>query len=68
MNKIISTLLISAVVQGLVLQNASAYLDPGTGSYVFQALLAVVIGAAFTIKIYWQRLTGFFRNIFSKKQ
>lgn len=68
MNKIISTLILSAAVQGLVLQNAFAYLDPGTGSYVFQALLAVVIGAAFTAKIYWQRLTGFFRNIFSKKQ
>lgn len=68
MNKIISILLLSAAVQGLVLQNAFAYLDPGTGSYVFQALLAVVIGAAFTIKIYWQKLTGFFRSIFSKKQ
>ena len=35
---------------------AHAYLDPGTGSIIFQALLV----AAFTLKIYWRRLTAFF--------
>lgn len=33
-------------------QNAFAYLDPGTGSYIFQVLVATFIGGLFTIKMY----------------
>lgn len=44
-----------------------AYMDPGTGSYVFQALIAVFLGGIFAVKTYWQRLKNFFINIFSKK-
>ena len=49
-------------------QNAFAYLDPGTGSYIFQVLVATFIGALFTIKMYWQKIKIFFSNLFSKKQ
>ncbi len=40
---------------------AHAYLDPGTGSQVFQILIAVFVGGAFTLKMYWRRITEFFR-------
>ena len=43
------------------------YLDPGTGSYILQIILAVFVGAAFTIKIYWAKIKNVFVNIFSKK-
>jgi hypothetical protein len=36
--------------------DAHAYLDPGTGSYVFQMVIAVVLSGAFTIKHFWHRL------------
>ena len=49
-------------------QNAYAYLDPGTGSYVFQVLIATFIGALFTIKMYWQKIKHAIVNLFSKKQ
>ena len=35
---------------------AYAYLDPGTGSYVFQMVIAVILSGAFTIKHFWHRL------------
>lgn len=38
--------------------DAHAYLDPGTGSYVFQMLIALFLSAAFTIKHFWYRLKG----------
>jgi len=47
---------------------AFAYLDPGTGSYIFQVLIAAVVGAFFAIKMYWQRVKNFFSSRFSKKQ
>jgi hypothetical protein len=40
--------------------DAYAYLDPGTGSYLLQILIAGLVGAAFSIKIFWQRIKDFF--------
>ena len=37
-----------------------AYIDPGTGSLVFQVLVGAVVGALVTAKLYWQRLKAFF--------
>ncbi len=37
-----------------------AYLDPGTGSFVIQALVAAVAGVAVTLRMYWSRIMGFF--------
>ena len=39
---------------------AWAYLDPGTGSILIQGLLAAIAGAAFTLRIYWERVKAFF--------
>jgi hypothetical protein len=39
-----------------------AYIDPGTGSFLIQVLIAAVAGAAFTIRHYWQRIKSFFRG------
>jgi hypothetical protein len=49
------------------LENAYAYLDPGTGSFILQVMLGILLGAAFTIKIYWRNILAFFKRIFSKK-
>jgi hypothetical protein len=35
---------------------AHAYVDPGTGSYVFQVLVGIFLAAAVTIKLWWRRL------------
>jgi hypothetical protein len=48
-------------------QAAFAYLDPGTGSYIFQVLVATAIGGFFAIKMYWQKIKNFFSNHFNKK-
>lgn len=45
-----------------------AYLDPGSGSFILQLLIASLVGAAFILKTYWRRITGFFRNLSSKGQ
>lgn len=33
-----------------------AYLDPGSGSFVVQALIAMFAGIAVTLRLYWARL------------
>lgn len=47
---------------------AHAYLDPGTGSYVVQVVLASVLGVAFAVKTYWLNLKTFLASLFSPKQ
>lgn len=47
-------------------QTVYAYLDPGTGSYILQIILAVLVALAFTIKTYWIKVRTFLLNIFPK--
>jgi hypothetical protein len=42
-----------------------AYLDPGAGSYIFQLLVAGVVGLGFLLKLYWERIRGFVKFLFS---
>ena len=47
---------------------AYAYLDPGTGSMLVQALIAVVAAASVSIGIFRQRLLSFFRRFFRRQK
>ncbi len=35
---------------------ALAYIDPGTGSFVIQGIIAAVVGAGIAVKMYWHRI------------
>lgn len=41
---------------------AYAYLDPGTGSFALQGLIAGVAGGVLSIRTYWRRIGGLFRR------
>jgi len=45
-----------------------AYVDPGTGSYLLQLLIATILGGLFVIKTYWRRIMSFLSNKFSKSK
>jgi hypothetical protein len=38
---------------------AHAYIDPGTGSFVIQGIIAAIVGAGFAIKMFWHRIKAF---------
>ena len=40
----------------LVETDAQAYLDPGTGSMILQAMIATVASSLFVVKMYWYKL------------
>lgn len=46
----------------LFIPAANAYLDPGSTSVIFGALVAGAMGAGMFLKTFWRRLTGFFRR------
>ena len=39
---------------------AYAYIDPGTGSFVIQGIIAGVVGAGVVIKMFWHRIKSAF--------
>jgi hypothetical protein len=39
-----------------------AYLDPGSGSYLIQLLVAGALGAALVIRMQWDRIKNIFRR------
>ena len=43
----------------ILAQPAWAYLDPGTGSYLLQMFVAVLLGAGVAVKVYWRKITAF---------
>lgn len=46
----------------LVVPVANAYIDPGSGSLVFQAVVAGAMAAGVAIKVKWQRFKSLFRR------
>jgi hypothetical protein len=44
-----------------------AYLDPGSGSFILQLLIAALVGGGFLIKTYWKKITGFVARIFNRR-
>lgn len=56
-----------AVVPAIGLHQPPAYLDPGSGSYLLQLLIAGLLGGAFLIRIFWGRIRAFFVRLFSRR-
>ncbi len=46
----------------LVVPAANAYIDPGTTSVIFQALIAGLAAAGTAITMFWSRIVSFFRR------
>ncbi len=44
-----------------------AYLDPGSGSFLIQLLIAGLVGAGFLIKAYWKKIKGLFNRSTANK-
>ncbi len=36
-----------------------AYVDPGAGSFILQALIAALAGIVVTLNVYWRKIKGF---------
>ncbi|MBN1635164.1 MAG: hypothetical protein JW920_01545 [Deltaproteobacteria bacterium] len=47
---------------------ANAYLDPGTGSMIIQAVIAAVAVVTVSVGIYWRRLKAFLSGLFGRKR
>ena len=66
MNKIFSLLYILTVI--IFPTKAFAYLDPGTGSIILQAILGFIAATIASISIYWEKFKSLISKLFGKKK
>jgi hypothetical protein len=59
-------LILGLVAVLIATQPASAYLDPGAGSFYWQMLIGIVLGTGFMVKIYYNKIKN--RLFKSQKQ
>lgn len=52
----------------LLLRLNSAYLDPGSGSYLLQLLIAGILGALFVLRGYFGRIKSFIAGLLSTEE
>jgi len=60
--------LIAVAILIMPTRPAMAYLDPGTGSYVYQIIIGSALAGAYTVKVYWKAITTKVRQMMSKKE
>lgn len=48
--------------------NAYAYLDPGSGSIILQAILGFIAASLATISFYWSKFKTFLYKLFKKNK
>jgi len=41
---------------GATISDAYAYIDPGSGSIIIQAIVGALVGVGITIRIYWYKI------------
>jgi hypothetical protein len=54
--RLLPSSLAALLMLGMHVQDAHAYLDPGTGSILLQSILALIAGTAVTLRLYWSKL------------
>ena len=56
-------MLLNFTIAGL--SEAAAYLDPGTGSIIFQGIIAAAATGLAVLATAWKNVTGFFARLFN---
>ena len=65
--KLTQIILLSTLFLFFSTKSAHAYLDPGSGSYIIQLIIAGGVGALFTVKTFWLQIKNFFTSLFRQK-
>jgi hypothetical protein len=55
---IMRSLFTRCILLCLFAPSAMAYIDPGSGSFLLQGLVAGILGLGVTLKLYWGKLFG----------
>ena len=66
MKKILNYLILNTIAIFLIVTNAYAYLDPGSGSFILQAIIGFLAALSASFLYYWTKVKNFFLKLFKK--
>ena len=66
MKKFLICLTSNIIAIFLIVTNAYAYLDPGTGSFILQAIIGFLAALSAGFLYYWTKVKNFFLKFFKK--
>ena len=66
MKKILIYLISNIIAFFFIVTNAYAYLDPGTGSFILQAIIGFLAALSAGFLYYWTKVKNFFLKLFKK--
>tara|TARA_B100001778_G_C18269367_1_gene485877 strand:+ start:20 stop:250 length:231 start_codon:yes stop_codon:yes gene_type:complete len=66
MKKTLIYLTLNIIAIFLIVSNAYAYLDPGTGSFILQAIIGFLAALSAGFLYYWTKVKNFFLKFFKK--
>lgn len=64
---ILLSVVVALVIVLIPFKEAFAYLDPGTGSFIFQIIMAGILGALFTLKVFWKQVKQYCSRTFGRQ-
>ena len=64
--KLLQIFLLTLIFIVVTYDYAHAYIYPSTGSYILQLVLAGLLGALFTLKIFWKKIKLTIVQLFSR--
>ena len=53
---------------GATISDAYAYIDPGSGSIIIQAIIGALVGVGITLKVYWYKFKEKISGISKKNE
>jgi hypothetical protein len=62
-DRVIRVMFLALTIGLVVPADAFAYLDPGSGSMIFQTIAAALAGIAYGVRVYWHKI----RTLFGKR-
>ena len=66
--KELAVILISIFLVLVLVNQSYAYIDPGTGSMLVQAVLAAIAAVSVSIGIFWHRIRSFLNRLFNRNR
>ena len=61
-------ILMSIFIVLIFVNQSYAYIDPGTGSMLVQAVLAAIAAVSVSIGIFWRRIRSFIDRLFGRNR
>ena len=62
------SLFLSLFIYFILINKSYAYLDPGTGSMILQAILGFIAASLAYLSFYWGKVKTFFNKLFKKNK